>query len=425
MQLALDDAPGATAPLVGTRPLTVIMIHDFAAVRGGAERVALTEAAGLARRGHRVTFVAGNGEPDAELAEAGVNVRITGQGTTLTDPNRARAAARGIWNHASAAVVRELARNVDPASTIVHVHGFTKVLSASVVRAAARSGLTTVSTLHDYFAACPNGGFFNYRTDQVCPLTPLSPRCVATNCDARGYSHKLWRVGRSAVQRGVGGMPGNLREFIAPSRFAAEILKPFLPSSARVHIVPNPVPAPRLPPANVGGNDAFAFVGRLEHDKGPVIFARAARLAGVPAVFVGAGDEAETVRRVYPDAVLTGWLEREQVRSTVRASRAVVSASLWYEVQPLFALEAAAHGVPAVVSDLNAAREAVADGVSGLWFRNGDVDDLAEKLAALHRNPELAERLGSAAYDKFWSEPWDTSTHLQRLEDVYRAALTP
>ena len=61
MQLAVDDAAVAAAPLVDPQPLTVIMIHDFAAVRGGAERVALTEAAGLARRGHRVTFVAGNG----------------------------------------------------------------------------------------------------------------------------------------------------------------------------------------------------------------------------------------------------------------------------------------------------------------------------------------------------------------------------
>ena len=101
-------------------PLSVIIINDFASVAGGTDAVALAEAAGLARLGHRVSLVVGQGEPDPELLEAGVIIRKTGQQTTMGDLNRLRAAARGIWNQASANLVRDLAAEADRRSTVVH-----------------------------------------------------------------------------------------------------------------------------------------------------------------------------------------------------------------------------------------------------------------------------------------------------------------
>jgi glycosyltransferase involved in cell wall biosynthesis len=405
--------------------LSVLVLNDFASVAGGTDAVALAEAAGLARRGHRVTLMAGTGEPAAELLNAGVTVRSTGQQTTLGDPSRASAAIRGIWNRASAALVRDLATSADSRPTIVHLHGYTKVLSASVIRAAAASSLPVVATLHDYFAACPSGSFFNYRTEEICRLKPLSARCLATDCDARAYSHKLWRVGRAAVQRSFGAMPGGVADFVAPSAAAAEIIRPFLPRAARVHVIPNPVTAERGPTADVASNHAFVLVGRLQRDKGAVLFARAAHAAGVKAVFVGDGEEAEGVRAANPDAELTGWLEPERVQAVIRTARAVVNPSLVHETQGLTMLEAAARGVPSIVSDGSVAREAVADGMTGLWFRRGDADDLADRLRRLALAPALAGRLGAAAYKWFWSEDRGLEVHLDRLEEVYRLAASP
>jgi glycosyltransferase involved in cell wall biosynthesis len=402
--------------------LSVIVVNDFAEVRGGTDRVALDEAAGLARRGHRVTLIAGAGDPAPSLLEAGVTVHVTGQRSTLEDSDRIRAAARGIWNRHAAALVDRVAAGAGPA-TIVHLHGFTKVLSASVARAAVRSGLPTVATVHDYFVACPNGGFFNYPREQICRLEPLSARCVATDCDSRAYSHKLWRVGRSAVQRRFGEIPGGVRDFIVPSRLARQIVGRFLPAGARCHIVPSPVEVPRSEPADPAASESFVFVGRLQRDKGAAVFARAARQAGVRAVFVGSGEESDAIRRACPDAELTGWLAPEQVRTVVRGARAAINPSLVYETQGLTLLEAAAEGIPGIVSDTSAAREAVADGVTGLWARAGDSDDLADKLIMLRREPELARRLGGSAYERFWSGGWDAARHLDRLEAVHRGAL--
>ncbi len=187
-------------------------------------------------------------------------------------------------------------------------------------------------------------------------------------------------------------------------------------------MLPNPVPSVHRPAIDPGANAPFVFVGRLDHDKGPTLFARAAREAGVPAVFVGAGEEADAVREAYPQARLTGWIDDDGVQATLRAARALVNASLWYETQGLSAVEAAAHGVPAVVPDVGALRDVVADGETGLWFHGGDAGDLTIKLRRLAADDELTSRLGRAAYERFWSESWDLDTHLDRLEAVYAEA---
>jgi glycosyltransferase involved in cell wall biosynthesis len=403
--------------------LTVVVINDFASVTGGADRVALAEARGLAQRGHRVTLIAGQGGAGAGLLQAGVRVSSTEQPTTTGDPNPLAAATRGIWNRRAQTLVSQALQGLDPQRTVVHLHGFTKVLSASVVRAAVRSGVPTVATLHDYFAACPNGGFFNYQTNQVCHLEPLSARCVATHCDARTYAHKLWRVGRSSVQRSLGSMPSGVGHLIVPSATAGSVLRPFIPAGGKLHILPNAVAVSRMPAAQPAANRAFVFIGRIDHDKGPALFARAARQAQVPAVFVGAGEELGLVRELYPEAKLMGWIDHDRVQATLREARTLVNASLWYETQGLSALEAAAQGVPAVVPDLGALRDVVADGETGLWFKGGDVDDLAATLRRVAEDDALAERLGRTAYERFWSGQWDLDTHLDRLEAIYLAAI--
>lgn len=405
--------------------IELIVINDRATVRGGSDRVALSEAAGLARRGHRVTLIAGFGHPDRELLDAGVEVRLTGQRSTLDEPNRLRAAAQGIWNAKARQLVRDALSQADPSRALVHVHGFVKVLSASVVRAAVDSGLPTLATMHDYFMACPNGGFFDYRREQVCHLRPMSVRCLATDCDARAYLHKLWRGGRSAVQAHAGRVPDGLRRLIAPSGLAAEIMRPYLGPEAAIEILPNPVPCVRAAPAEVQRQEGFVLVGRLQRDKGGLLLARAARRANVAVMFVGAGDQEQEIRRANPDAGLSGWLEPERAIEMVRGARGAVSPSLVYETQGLAVLEAAAQGVPSIVSDVSAAREAVADGVSGLWFRAGDVDHLAEQLSRLDRDPQLAMRMGRAAYERFWSARLDLPSHLDRLELIYREVLAP
>ncbi len=402
--------------------MRIIVVNDFAYVEGGASQVALASAIGLAARGHQVTYFSAVGPAMPELRECGVRVVTTGQHDIAKDPSRLRAAIQGIWNRTSRRLLEAILADEDPRSTVVHLHGWTKALSSSVVRAVVRRQFPMVCTLNDYFTACPNGGFFVYPRARACSLVPLSGRCVLTQCDKRGYGQKLWRVMRQQVQRRWGMLPGAVRHFIKVSDFSLEILRPYLPPEAKVYALPNVIDIPRQAPVLVAANSAYTMVGRLSREKGPTVFAEAAGRGGFRAVFVGEGDRRDEIWRLCPGAEVTGWRSQSHVIEHLRQARALVFPSLWYEAQPLAVREAAALGVPAIVSDRCAARDDVVDGVTGLWFRGGDVEDLVRKMSRM-QDDDVVQAMGRAAYERYWSAPATVDDHVSRLEGIYREVM--
>lgn len=407
--------------MTGRKPHLVI-VNDFAYINGGTAMVALSSATALAQRGYPVTLFAAVGPVLPELKAEGIDVVCLGGHEIAVDPNRLRAAIGGLWNRAAARRMREVVKNLDPANTVVHVHGWTKALTAAPMAMARRRRFPVVVTLHDYFAACPNGGFYDFRKGRICRLQAMSPSCLTCNCDKNSHPQKLWRTARQIIQRRWGHVPGWIGDFITVSRFSRDILAPYLPFDARLYDVTNPIQAKQEPPANPGANKPFAFVGRLSPEKGAVLLATAAAKTGAPILFIGDGDQRRAVTSACPDAVVTGWVTPDEVRRHLRSARAIVLPSLCYETQGMTVLEAAACGLPAIVSDTSAASEAVYDGETGLRFRGGDADDLAAKLALL-RDDDVVDGLGRAAYDRFWADPPTLERHIQRLEATYYQVL--
>lgn len=404
-------------------PLTVVLLNDAAHLRGGVERVLFASARGLRSLGHRVIVFAGRGPVSPELSEIpGLEVICLEQANALDGGNALAGAARILWNRQASARLKQTLRDLDPARTIVHAHCYTQTLSPSVLAVATRAGFKTVLTLHDYFLVCPNGAFFEYPTEKICHRQPLSWDCVSCRCDARRHSHKLLRVARAWVKKYIAGMPSRLTALIAISELSRARVRPHVPSSLPIHLVPNPVNATAGEPAQVEANRAFLFSGRLERFKGGHIFAAAAARSGVDAVFAGAGPAEADWKGLYPKSRFTGWLNSAQLDAELTRARAVVFPSLWPEGYGLAAVEALARGVPVIASKGTAAEEYISDGENGFLFEQGSVDDLQRKIDLL-RVPGVAAKLGAEAHRRFWSAPPTTQTHVAGLLAVYRDAL--
>lgn len=401
---------------------SVVVVNDFAHVNGGAALVALESAKGLASRGWEVTLFAAVNPIDESLIKAGVKVICTDQHEIRTDPNRKRAIWQGIWNRVAAGKFANILKDKNPRHTIIHVHGWTKSLSSSVIRVAVDAGFPVACTLHDYFIACPNGGFFDYKKNEICRRRALSLDCILTNCDKQGYGQKLFRVIRQHKQKKAGRVPSGIKQFISISEFSLNILKPYLPRGAGVDFVPNPIFIDRAERITPSENDVFVYIGRLSPEKGVTLLAEAARGTGVRVKIVGDGELRQTLEIQFPEIEFTGWQNREQVIEHIRSARALVLPSLWYETQGMVVAEAAALGVPAIVPDTCAARDMVVDGQTGLWFKGGISDDLAEKITRL-KDSATVQSMGQAAYAKFWANPPTLNKHLDALTEVYKQLL--
>jgi glycosyltransferase involved in cell wall biosynthesis len=403
-------------------PLTIVLCLDHAFVSGGQAKVAFDSAIGLKQAGHRPILFAAAGPVDETLKAAGVEVVCLGQSDLLGNPSRLAAAVQGTWNKPAAVALARSLSGLPPERTIVHVHGWAKALSPSIAVPIARSGLPAVYTIHEYFLFCPNGGFYNYQRGHTCHLEPLSAACWATHCDSQNYPRKLWRNARLTLARDIARLPEVFSDYIAISRFQLDVVGRRLPPGSRTHLISNPIDVPELGPKPSPAQGDVIFVGRISAEKGPFLFAEAARRASIIPTYVGDGPAAAELRAKYPEARLLGWQSGPVVRDAIRAARALVFPSLWYEGQPLTVLEAKGLGTPVIVADGCAGREEVEDGVSGLWFKGGDAEDLALRLNEI-RDDTLVSRLSAAAYANFWSDAPTLARHVERISAVYHSML--
>ena len=79
-------------------------------------------------------------------------------------------------------------------------------------------------------------------------------------------------------------------------------------------------------------------------------------------------------------------------------------------------------GVPAIVSDRCAGRDDVVDGVTGLWFRGGDSDDLVRQMRRM-QDDDAVQQMGEAAYSRYWADPASIDRHVEQLERIYAQIL--
>ncbi|CAJ0878141.1 hypothetical protein AMST5_02942 [freshwater sediment metagenome] len=402
--------------------LTIVVCADHAHVNGGQAKVALDSALGLAAAGARVIFFSACGPVDPRLGAAGVETVCLYQKDILANPSRLDAARQGIWNGKAAKALGETLAKLPGENRIVHVHGWAKALSPAIAGPIRASGLPAAYTMHEYFLHCPNGGFYDFQKGAVCPLIPMSAACWATHCDSRNYPFKLWRNVRLLAAQRVARLAETFSDIILLSDLQEKVLQNCLPKNAAIHRVTNPVEAEPLGhKADPTGGD-FLFVGRLSPEKGALLFAEAARRAGVAPVFIGDGPIAGELATQYPQARLLGWRAPADVREAMRAARVLVFPSLWHETFGLTALEAKAMGTPAIVADGCAAREAVEDGVTGRWFRSGDANSLAAAIRELMNDAVIGE-MSRRAYDAYWAAPASLDRHVAETMVIYQTML--
>lgn len=395
----------------------VVVLAEFAVASGGAEKVAVESARGLADAGVDVTYIQAIAGPADRLLDHPRITRIELGNADIWQRPRAEAAISGIWDRASARRLRIALDGLAAAPDCIHLHQWTRSLSPSVFPVLLGRNVPVLMTLHDYFLACPNGVY--YRFDRAAPCTerPLSAGCFLAPCDGQGRLHKLVRFGRSAaLRRAIGGSRLDVVHVCDASvRRIGEFLDDM---RLEHHRVDNPVSTVRAEPAEPAQGDCIAYVGRLTREKGADLVAEAAGAAGLRALFIGAGPLEQELRG-QPHVEVLGWRSPEAVSAILRKrARALAAPSRWFETGPLTVYEALASGIPVIASNRSGAAEKVADGVTG-FVAEPEVDSMAEAFRLIH-DDDRVRTLGLAAHERYWSAPMTAQRHAERLIALYR-----
>ncbi|WP_186421222.1 glycosyltransferase family 4 protein [Bosea sp. CS1GBMeth4] len=403
--------------------MRVVIVSDFGSVNGGAAKVAIESARGLAEAGVEIVFACAIGPVSERLSHPRISVeRFAGEEIWQVD-SRLAAARQGIWNAPAHDFLTRLLARQPRAETLVHLHQWTKAFSPAAIAAAGESGLPVAVTMHDYFSFCPVGGYFDFKANAPCRQKPMSVGCVSASCDRASYVHKLVRVARQwRSDEAMRKLRAPL--FVHVSDFARRFAEPFLPKQARHVVVENMMEAEKRSPAEVAKNRHALFIGRLTQEKGVLLLAQAAREADIPLRLVGDGEKEikSAIAALNPKAEITGWRASDAVIAELRAARCLVAPSLWYETGPLVVMEAMAQGVPSVLSGTTGAAERIRDGIDGLLLRGIDGDALKTSLVAM-TDDTFAARLGLSSYRAYWNDPPTLARHVEALSRSYGTLL--
>jgi len=249
---------------------------------------------------------------------------------------------------------------------------------------------------------------------------------VATFHAYAGFSPS-YEFGRRVLQ----GFAGRLHGRIAVSAAARHFIDRFFPGDYKV--IPNGVDVDRFQKAVPltrwqDGPRNVLFVGRFEERKGLIHLLRAVRVLrregrdDVRLLVVGGGPQEREVRRYVMTRHLQGveFLGRvsdDEKAQLFRTADVFVSPATGRESFGIVLLEAMAAGTPIVCSDIHGYKGVLKRGEQGLLVPPGDKVALAEAIARILDDPDLAARMGESGRARAAEFSWRGVA--RRVDDYY------
>lgn len=400
--------------------MRVIMLNDFSVAKGGATTLALLATRLLRERGHEVVYITGDVGGSPVLHDLGVKEFALG-GTKLGNGS-AGMAFRGIWNRDAKAFLEKWIASNGRDDDVWHLHNWSQILSPSIFAALAPVWDRLIVHAHDFFNACPNGAFWDYQAHERCERRALSFECLSTNCDKRKPIHKAWRsmrqmtLGTTFRRENAPKLllihPG-MQDFFVRSGFLAQ----------RMQTLRNPGVPFLNRKVDAAAQDRLLYIGRFDEEKGPLGLARAAHAAGVGITFIGDGPQADAIRKACPSAVLTGWLNREQIARHAAGARALVMPSTNPEPFGLVAVEAMGCGIPVVASHTALIAQEITAADAGWSVDVRDAEAFKKLLAHIRTADEEVRRKSAIAMAVAPELCLSAEQWCDGLEQIYRAQL--
>ena len=224
----------------------------------------------------------------------------------------------------------------------------------------------------------------------------------------------------------------------AVSRAAAKFIEHFA-EDKKIAVVPNGVDIELFESVekniqpNLSEKPIILYIGRLAYRKGLQVLVRAMpfilkEIPNAHLLIAGKGYMDSFIRMLIKslnlegNVTMLGFIPDEKLPELYASSRLFVMPSLYCESFGVTLLEAMASGRPVIASNVGGIPEVVKDGVTGLLFRRGDAEDLADKIIMVLSDRNLAQSLVSNAKELV-KERYSWPVIADKMEDLYEKTL--
>ncbi len=356
------------------------------------------------------------GEPTAYDRYFVPHIEFKGQ---LRWHQRVQGAAHAIYSTEARRRIRAMIKEFRP--DVAHVRSIYHHLSPSILWELRAQNIPVLYHLNDFKVLCPSYNLV--AGGQACEACSGGAfwQALRTRCYP-GLAARTTLVAEAYVHRWLGTYRKCVDLFLAPSKFARDKFVEHGWESARFEVLPhfqNIHPRREVP-----GDGPLVYFGRLSHEKGIADLIGAMQQApDLRLVIAGDGPQREelvglTTSLGLRNVKFVGQLGPDERDRLIEQSRFTVLPSHAYETFGKTILESYALGRAVVASDIGSRRELVRDGETGLLYRAGSVNQLAQSIQFLAMNPDLAEQMGRAGWELVRRD-YTPESHYQRLMTLY------
>lgn len=305
---------------------------------------------------------------------------------------------------------------------IAHCHSIYHHISPSILGVLKAHNVPTVMTLHDLKPACP--AYHMYRRGAICERCKGGKlhNVVMQRCIKDSLPLSAVVMAEALLHGNLQSYKKNVDRFIVPCRFYKDKMVEWGWNAEQFTHIPNFVDSANYQPDYNAGK-TFVYFGRLSQEKGLTTFIKAAAKARVPVALAGDGPQLAELRQLAQhekaDVTFLGRLSGEHLHSAVRAARATVLPSEWYENAPISLLESYALGKPAIATAIGGIPELIPNDSVGTTFTSESVDELAATLRRYTEMPDSkVEEMGRMARQLVQRE-YSAARYVDRISDLY------
>jgi glycosyltransferase involved in cell wall biosynthesis len=326
------------------------------------------------------------------------------------------AAATVMWSRAAQ---RSLSIVLDDfAPDVVHLHNYAHQFSSSILELLRERRIPTVATAHDYKLICPS--YLAVRDGRDCfdcatrlSFTPVRAKCLNDRATWSAVAlAEAMLVRRRRLAPDV---------VLAPSEFMLERLDAsWLRPLSALRLLRYPVDPSGM---TWEGGEYLLYAGRLSGEKGVEELIVRSQELSLPLKIAGDGPERERLEALAvgaPDIEFFGHVDEVALGALRRRCLAQVVPSAWPENFPLTSLEAAADGVPLIVSNRGGMSELIRMGARGAVINTPDISGWRQALADI----QLLHPLSELDQLRLFRDRVSWESHLPNLLEVYERAIS-
>ena len=334
---------------------------------------------------------------------------------------KVRLGGRAIYSGDARLRIRAMIKEFQP--DVAHVRNIYHHLSPSILWELKAQNVPILYHLNDFKLLCPSynlvsqgdaceackGGKFWHALPSSC-YPGISARMTLT---AEAYVHRWLDTYRKCVDL-----------FLAPSQFVRNKFAEHGWDDDRFEVLQHFQETHELRELN-SEHAPVLYFGRLSAEKGVDDLIRAMQqVPQMQLIVAGDGPQRAELQDLAASLRLSnvrfvGQVGRAERDLLIAQSQFTVLPSHAYETLGKTILESYAEGRAVIASDLGSRRELVHQGETGLLYRTGDVNQLAEAIQSLCSRPELAKKMGLASWERV-RQCHTPEAHYQKLLSLYQ-----